>query len=475
MQRKFLANLILMVILNLLVKPLAIFGIDAVVQNRVGTEAYGIYFSLLNFSVLFNILLDFGINNFTTKQVAQSPALAAKYFGKIIGFRLVLFVFYAVVSYTIALVLNWNSYELYLLSFLVFNQFIITLIAFVRSYFGGFLMFKTDAFISILDRLLLIILCGLVLYFPISDHPFQIEWFIWIQTICYVLALIISLVLLFVKIGIPKWHFKPVISYAIMRKSLPYALLILLMMIYSRVDSVMIERIHEHGKLEAGFYAQGFRLLSAFFMFAMLFSNLLYPMFSKMLSNKENVEALLRTSSKLLLGGAIIIAAVCYFNSEYILSSIYTNDVQQSIASFQWLMLSFIGMCIIVIYGTILTANGNLLYLNIISTIGIVLNLIVNWFLIPKYGSFGAALATFVTQSMVAIAEIIYTYRKFKLSFFHFETAQYLLFTLLVVGTTYYWKVNSLLELLGVCLTTIVLLLITGMINIRQLVRIIKR
>ena len=67
MQRVFFSNLILMVLLNLLVKPIALFGIDATVQNRVGPESYGLYFSLLNLSVIFNTLLDLGINNFTTK------------------------------------------------------------------------------------------------------------------------------------------------------------------------------------------------------------------------------------------------------------------------------------------------------------------------------------------------------------------------------------------------------------------------
>ena len=38
MQKKFISNLALMVLLNLLVKPIAIFGIDAAVQNRVATE-----------------------------------------------------------------------------------------------------------------------------------------------------------------------------------------------------------------------------------------------------------------------------------------------------------------------------------------------------------------------------------------------------------------------------------------------------
>ncbi|MFT5859245.1 MAG: hypothetical protein ACI865_001345, partial [Flavobacteriaceae bacterium] len=36
MQRKFLSGLALMLFLNLLIKPIAIFGIDAKIQNTVG-------------------------------------------------------------------------------------------------------------------------------------------------------------------------------------------------------------------------------------------------------------------------------------------------------------------------------------------------------------------------------------------------------------------------------------------------------
>ena len=82
MQRIFFSNLLLMVLLNLLVKPIALFGIDAAVQNRVGPENYGLYFSLLNLSVLFNTLLDLGINNYTTKNLAQDPEKIKKYFSK---------------------------------------------------------------------------------------------------------------------------------------------------------------------------------------------------------------------------------------------------------------------------------------------------------------------------------------------------------------------------------------------------------
>ena len=73
MQKKFFSNLIWLIFFNLLIKPYAIFGIDAEVQNRVGTETYGMYFTLLNFTLLFNILLDVGITNYNTRYVAQYP------------------------------------------------------------------------------------------------------------------------------------------------------------------------------------------------------------------------------------------------------------------------------------------------------------------------------------------------------------------------------------------------------------------
>jgi hypothetical protein len=53
MQGRFLANLILFVLVNLLVKPISLFAVDAGFQNTLGHEEYGVYFSLLNFSLLF--------------------------------------------------------------------------------------------------------------------------------------------------------------------------------------------------------------------------------------------------------------------------------------------------------------------------------------------------------------------------------------------------------------------------------------
>lgn len=434
MQKKFISNLVLMVFLNLLVKPFSIFGIDASVQNRVGTDAYGLYFSLLNLTFLFNILMDLGINNFTTKNISQYPHIVTRYMGKLLSFRLLLFAVYAAITFGLGYTLGYVGTEMYLLAFLVLNQFLTTLISYFRSHFSGLLFFKTEAIISVLDRLLLILFCGTLLLLTSSKSEFKIEWFIWIQTVCYGITAVIAFALLIKYIGIPKFSWHWTFSKAIVKKSLPYALLILLMMIYTRSDSVILERLHVNGKHEAGIYAQGFRLLDAFFLFGMIFSNLLFPLFAHLLGKKESILPLLRTSGNLLIGGAFVLVCFCYFNSEYIVSLIYDENILQSIPSFKWLMLSFIGMCFSLIFGTLLTADGDLRILNIFSFIAIIINVGLNFLLIPKYGAEGAGFTAFCTQCFIAGIQFIYCSKRFCFKFTAKAISKYGLFICAIVG-----------------------------------------
>ena len=436
MQKKFISNLLLVIALNLLVKPLAIFGIDATVQNKVGAEAYGLYFSLLNLSFLFNILMDIGINNFTTRNVSRYPHIASKYLGKLFSFRIVLFFIYAITTLAIGIGLGYRDQSLYFLLILILNQWLVTLIAYIRSHFGGLQMFKTDALISVLDKLLLILFCGYLLLSQ-PKEPFFIEWFIGIQTACYALTLLISFFILLKQIGVPKFEFDWVFSFAILKKSYPYALLILLMMAYTRTDAVMLERIHPNGAHEAGVYAQGFRLLDAFFMFGMLFANLLLPLFSKLIKDQSaQLFPLLSTSRNLLVGGSILLAFLCANYSGTILGFIYTDNIIEAASCFKFLMWGFIGMSMSLIYGTLLTAQGNLRFLNQLSAVGIVLNVALNALLIPKYGATGSAVATLITQSMTAVVQTFYCHSKLNLGKQAIEFARYIGFAVVLTTIT---------------------------------------
>ena len=94
MQRKFILNLILLVFVNLLIKPLYLFGIDRGLQNAVGSNAYGLFYALFNLSFILSVVLDPGITNFNNRHIAQNNHLLTKYFSRISVFKIVLTILY---------------------------------------------------------------------------------------------------------------------------------------------------------------------------------------------------------------------------------------------------------------------------------------------------------------------------------------------------------------------------------------------
>lgn len=400
--------------MNLVVKPLYIFAIDAEIQNRVGDSEYGIYFALLNMSFLFNIILDIGITNFNTKNIAQHPHLLKNYVGPILGLRVMLAVIYASVVIGAGLLFGYSQENINLLFLLVLNQFLVGIIFYFRSNFAGLHYFKLDALMSVLDRFLLILICGGVLYGHLFQDLIQVKYFVIAQTIAYGSTALIGLLFTLYYIGKPKFKVKRLFSFAILKQSAPFALLILLMSLYNRIDAVMVERLLSDGKEQAGHYAQGFRLLDAVNMFALLFAGLLLPMFARYIKEKKSVKALVKQSGELLISVAILISATCFFNAEWILNLIYDSPSEVSIYCFKILMISFVPISVTYIYGTLLTANGSLKKLNIMAAGGLVLNLTLNFILIPNYKADGAAVATLVTQIVTALAQVIIAMKVFK-------------------------------------------------------------
>lgn len=449
MHKKFLSNVILILLLNLLVKPFYLFGVDAQIQNSVGSEDYGMYFALLNFSFLFNILLDVGITNYNTKHIAESPRTVKRYIGSIIGVKVLLGFSYATFTIGSALLLGYSDQQMGLLGILVINQFLVSIVFYFRSNFAGLHLFKVDAILSVLDRVLLIAICLILLYSTTIETPFQIEWFVYAQTAAYGITVLIGFILTTVKIGLPKLKINKLFVYAILKKSSPYALLILLMMLYSRIDAVMLERLLEDGKAQAGIYAQGFRLLDAANIFALLVAGLLLPIFARLIKQKESIVELLQSAGKLLVGVALIVGVSCSFYAFQLMDLIYHENTANAAIAFPWIILSFIPMAATYVFGTLLTANGSLKQLNIMAASGFIINILLNFILIPIKEAEGAAIATFSTQIFTAFWQIILVLKIFKLQLNKGSLIQIIFFTLFLVVLGLMIDLESLQNIYG--------------------------
>ena len=123
MNQKFLSNLFFLLTVNLLVKPFYIFGIDRTVQITVGTESYGVYFALYNFSILFYIVLDLGLTNYNTRTIAQNRERLKAYLPNLLVVKLGLSLLFLGLLFTTAWLLGYSVLKLELLLPLAFLAF----------------------------------------------------------------------------------------------------------------------------------------------------------------------------------------------------------------------------------------------------------------------------------------------------------------------------------------------------------------
>jgi O-antigen/teichoic acid export membrane protein len=411
LKKRFLTNLALLVLLNLLIKPFWFFGIEVGVQNRVGEEMYGFYFSLFNFTFILNILLDLGINNFNNRALSRDHNLLGEHLAAIVPLKLLLAVIYAVVVLVAGKLIGYSNTQFRMLWILIINQFLASFIIYLRTNISGLQYYRTDSLLSVLDRGLMILFTGLLLWGNITRQPFRIEWFVYAQSLSYLLTGIIAGSIVRFHSGRLTGRINWKRSLGILRLSYPFALLILLMSTFNRVDSVMLERMLENGKAESGVYAQSFRVFDAFSQFSFLFAMLLLPMFSRMIKLGQEVNDLVRIALPILLVAGITVGIAGNLYGTEIIDLIYLHPAPSSPMIFGLLMAGFLFVSASYIYGTLLTANNNLKQLNILAGATVVLNITLNLFLIPRYHAAGAAISSLCSQAFYAFAQFLLSRR----------------------------------------------------------------
>ena len=488
MQKKFLTNLGLILFLNLLIKPIYVFGIEKAVQEQVGTAAYGIYFAIFNFSFLLTILLDFGITNFNNKNIAQNSHLFTKHFSSLFTLKLILAVIYIIIVVLAGLMIGYDSRLMKLLLIQGFNMFLLFFINYLRSNLAALHLFKTDGLISVLDRSILIVAGVFMLNSGIFYSENGIMYFVYAQTCSCLITATVAFLIIVRKTHSFKLSWNWPFSLMILKKSFPFAILTLLMSFYNRIDSVMIERMLPNGDVQSGIYAQGFRILDATNMIAFLVAGVLLPVFSRMLKQKESVESLVKLISTLLLTPAIVIAVGCmFYNTELIgklypihvneTAAVYALHLQQSSRIFGLLMLSFVAISTTYIFGTLLTANGNMRQLNYMAACGMVLNIILNYILIQKFEAFGSAISSMFTQFLTAMIQVAIVQKIFKFKVNYRLINIFLTFLVGVIAINYGSKMLHFDWMVNFCMMVVACGLwafITGIVSIKSMFRLLK-
>jgi O-antigen/teichoic acid export membrane protein len=438
MNREFLLNIFFLVFVNLLIKPFFIFGIDLGVQNRVGPAEYGLYFTLLNFTWLFQILNDFGIQNFNNAHLSRHPQLIGKYFPNLLIIKGLAALLYTSITLIFALFWGFKSPKsLEILIWLVANQLLVALLFFLRSNISALGYFRTDSLLSALDRLLAIGFMSVLLWARPFAAPMQIWEFAAAQTFALALTALVAAAVIWPKLPSIRWRIQRPFLIFLLKKSAPFALVVLLMTAVSRLDAVLLEKLLPDGLEQVGIYGNGYRLLDAANMVGFLFATLFLPMFSRLLSQKEDVQPLLSLGFRMMMAGAIPFCTVVFFNNVAISSllSDHSTPIWGQVLGLEiWI---FLPVCINYSFGTLLTANQSLAILSRLFAVGVVINIVLNLIFIPIWKASGAAAASLLTQSLMAIGQVFLAKKELKLTFQSKTIWQFAAFSVLVFGLNF--------------------------------------
>ncbi len=465
--------------INFLVKPLYLFGVDAHIQNLVGPETYGVYFALFNMVFLFQFVIEPGILSYNSRNIAIHPDQLGFHLPRILGIKMVLFVVFLIVVALGFLIWGYSVDLLHLTFIIAINLFLSTTYIYLRSNIAAVGKYRIDSFLSALDKLLMLIILGALSWMPVFQEQFTILWMVYGQLVAYTIACMVALWILRKHLGVLTLTFSLDYFRKLLSWSFPFILILLFMSIYNKMDGIMLERmLPDHGH-QAGIYAAGYRFVDALNMIGYMMAALLLPMYSSNLKNKEILSDLLYTGLKIMIVCAVVAASTFIYYGSDILPMIYTEADTYYAEVLSYLMLSFVGVSIAYLYGTLLVSNDNLKIFNILLFVSVLINLSLNLYLIPILEAKGAAIATVITQIFVLIGQVVLVHRYTEVRFRWKTYGQVLgfgFFCVLIFHSVH--KIDSLHWIsslvLSICVS-LFLALVIKLIDIRAVLAMVKK
>ncbi|MCO6461163.1 MAG: polysaccharide biosynthesis protein [Saprospiraceae bacterium] len=436
MKKAFVINILLLLALNVLIKPVYIFGIDVQIQNTIGPKQYGLFFSIFNYTLLFQFILEYGITNFVKREISIHRHLASFYFSGISILKSGLAILYFILVMAFAWIFNYSGVEIGLIVKVAFIQLFLTLIAFLRGIIIGLGWYKTDGIFSVTDKLIMILLLGWKLYLPGTDPP-DLNFFVVAYLFAVVFTAIIALLFLVFKLKV-KWV-RPdgELMLKLFRQATPFAFITFLMSAYGRLDAVLLHKLLADGDYQAGIYAAGFRMLDTYLMFALLFSNLLLPMLASQHKDKAGFNNLMKFVIGSVMTVTIIVGVGGFVYRSYLTDILYRQSNSGWYDTVGILFLCMIPVGLSTLYGAAIMSTGKLLRQNILFSCGIIGSITLNFILIPLLLSKGSAISALSINTLIAVGQVIIFNRE---SGINFNNSLYLrlIFFLIITFCVYY-------------------------------------
>ena len=363
------------------------------ITNYLGPSNFGLYSYALSFAGIFTVISTLGIDTILTRELVKNPEKKNTLLGTGLGLKSL----GALISLLLLLVaVIFTSHDRFtnLLIFIIAAAPIFQALNVVDLFFQSKVQSKysvivqsSSFIIASIIKLVLILLSASLLYFAIFT------------TAEYVFLAAGYLIMYKNKDGeIAKWNFKKDTARIMLHDSWPLILSGVVITIYMKIDQVMIKQML--GDAEVGYYAAAVRLCEAWYFLPTIVTTSLFPaIINAKQTNETLYQSRLQKLYDLLAWAAIAIALPTTFLSKYVIAILYKPEFYPAasvLTIYIWAgVATFLGVA-----SSQYLITENFTKIAFIRTfIGMIVNVILNFILIPIYGINGSAFATLISYS----------------------------------------------------------------------------
>ena len=227
----------------------------------------------------------------------------------------------------------------------------------------------------------------------------------WVVPVAGVLSLLAGTLLIWLPAR-REYHIPwPVISPAVWRSFLPICLIMgfasMMSMIYDQIDTVMLRYMRSENEL--GLYVASYSMMTISMSFVVILGQVFFPLLSQTTGrDHENEQRYLGWLGQASVGLALPIATGGFILAEPLTRFVLGAQYAGTATLFRWLTLTIIAGSLASYFGSqLIPIARERKYLAAVVA-GAVVNVVLNLFLIPRYGALAAAFTTVISQAVVA-------------------------------------------------------------------------
>lgn len=376
-------------------KVVNLFGslfVGILIARYLGPEQYGLMNYVISYVSIFTVIASFGLTNIEVREMSKRPDRKDDIMGTCFIIRIICALFGYLLIGTTLYVYRPDNYTCLLI--LIYG---ITLFSncfeIIRNYFTSIVqneyIVKSEVTRTIIGACIKIVL----LYF---NAPL----------ICFIIAVAFDTVLVCSgyiisyqrKAGlISKWKYNKEFVPFFVKQSFPLLLSGAAVVIYQRIDQIMIGDMVD--KESVGYFATAGKFLDIVLFIPMVLTQTVTPMLinkKKKSSNKEYDEYAKQFSS-IIIWIALILAALLSLSSYYIIRYTYGIAYLMSVPVLQILAWKTVCMALSTTSGQLIIIDGIQKWAVIRNLFGCLTCILLNYILIPIWGIVGAAYVTIAT------------------------------------------------------------------------------